>query len=116
MTIKSFFYLLLTISCTVCGQVLMKKGLNFNSAVTIKNIATNYHMIAGIICYIGSFTFWLNVLRLVPLSVAYPSASLSYALVIAASAVFLNEQITSYKVIGIIFIITGVFFISRPAL
>ena len=115
MTLKSALYLILTISFTVCGQVLMKKGITANNAVTIRNITSNYMLLAGSFCYIASFAFWLNVLKLLPLSVAYPSASISYAAVIIASAIFLNEQITLFKVIGISFIILGVFFISRPA-
>jgi len=113
LNLKSFLLLLLTVTFTLCGQVLMKKGLIQTQAVTFRNIISSYTIIAGGLCYIGSFVVWLHVLKVLPLSIAYPAASISYIGVIIASSVFLNEPVNLFKVIGAALIIAGVFFISR---
>jgi undecaprenyl phosphate-alpha-L-ara4N flippase subunit ArnF len=91
----------------------MKKGLMQTQAVTFRNIISSYSIIAGGLCYIASFVIWLHVLKILPLSIAYPAASISYIGVIIASAVFLGEPVNLFKIIGAALIITGVFFISR---
>ncbi len=113
MSWKGAFLILITVSFTVCGQVLMKKGLIQNSVLSFKGFFSNYFLIIGGSCYIAGFIFWLNVLKILPLSIAYPSSSIAYAGVVLAAAVFLSEPVTYYKIIGIFFICLGVFFISR---
>ncbi len=113
MNLKGFLFILLTTSLTLCGQILMKKGMMQTNVISIKSIITNYMIFSGGLCYIAGFISWLFVLKLLPLSIAYPSASISYIGVIIASAVFLNEPVTLSKVIGVILICSGVFFIGR---
>ena len=113
MTLKGFLLLLLTVSFTLCGQILMKKGIMQTQSLTVKSVLSNYLIITGGICYIASFAVWLSVLKILPLSIAYPSASISYVGIIIASAVFLNEPVTVAKIIGITLISAGVIFIGR---
>ncbi len=113
MTPKGLLFLLCTVTCTVLGQVLMKKGITVNGAVSLKNIFTNPFLLIGVSAYVASFIFWLNVLKLVPLSKAYPFSSISYVAIILASAIFLNERITVGKLIGVALICAGVFASSR---
>ena len=110
---KGAFLILITVSFTICGQVLMKKGLIQDSTLSFKGLISNYFLIAGGTCYIAGFIFWINVLKILPLSIAYPSSSIAFAGVVLASAVFLSEPVTHSKIIGIFFICLGVFFISR---
>ena len=110
---KGFLLILITVSFTVSGQILMKKGIVQNSSMSFKNILSNYHLIIGGTCYIAGFIFWIGVLKILPLSIAYPSSSIAYVGVIIASAVFLSEPVTFFKIIGISLICLGVFFISR---
>jgi len=110
---KGAFFILITISFTICGQILMKKGMIQNGTITFKGFISNYMLLIGGSCYIAGFVFWLNVLKILPLSIAYPSSSIAYVGVILASAIFLSEPITFFKIIGISLICLGVFFISR---
>ena len=112
MTLKGVLLLLATVSCTVSGQVLMKKGVGLISDLTIAATLTSPFILLGTFCYISGFIIWLNVLNQVPLSIAYPSSSISFILVIFASYLFLGEAVTVYKLIGIGFICVGVFFIG----
>ncbi len=113
MTWKGFFLIIITVSFTICGQILMKKGVLQNGTINLKSTLSNHFLIIGGACYIAGFVFWLSVLKNLPLSIAYPSSSIAYIGVIFASAIFLSEPITFFKIIGMSFICLGVFFISR---
>lgn len=69
--------------------------------------------LAGAGLYIINFFLWITVLSKVDLSVAFPTGSTSYIIVAVLSMVFLGEQISLYRWSGIIFIIIGIWFISR---
>lgn len=105
--------MLATVSFTVCGQILMKKGVNQIGELSLKTVMVSPFIIIGGLCYISGFLVWLNVLRLLPLSIAYPASSIAYVLVIFAAAIFLGEAITMFKLLGIICICLGVLFIGR---
>jgi multidrug transporter EmrE-like cation transporter len=110
---RSIVFLSLTVLCTVSGQLLMKKGIPTGSSLSLAGIAGNRLVLIGCSFYVASLWFWLNTLRLLPLSVAYPSASLSYLLVTFAAAIFLGEAVSLNKLIGVLLICGGVFFIGR---
>lgn len=56
---------------------------------------------------------WLKVLEDADLSYSQPITSLSYISVVVLSAMFLKEHVTVLQIVGIGFILTGVWFISR---
>ena len=56
--------------------------------------------------------FWLNALRHLPLSIAYPFMSLVLPLNLLLSSVFFGEAIRAEHIAGIVVIATGVFIIS----
>ena len=112
MTLKGALLLLLTVSFTVSGQILMKKGVSITDNLTFGTAITNPFILIGGFCYIAGFVIWLNVLKVLPLSIAYPSSSISFVIVIFASSIFLGEAVTLFKLIGIGCICLGVFFIG----
>ena len=107
MKYKGLLFVFITVICTVTGQILMKKGMTSHDGSLRWSIT-----LAGGLCYVGGFAFWLNALKLLPLSVAYPLGSIAYVGVIFFSALFLSEPITLFKIIGVALICAGVFFIS----
>jgi drug/metabolite transporter (DMT)-like permease len=56
---------------------------------------------------------WLKVLELADLSFAQPITALSYVSVCVLSALYLGESVGGLKLLGIGFILAGVWFISR---
>ena len=52
-------------------------------------------------------------LREIPVSVAFPSVSLSYALVVVAAYLFRDEPLGWMKIAGVLFIGAGVFLVAR---
>lgn len=113
LSMKSVGFLLLTVSLTVSGQVLMKKGVGAGGSLSLSGILSNRLILLGALCYVASMFSWLTVLKLLPLSIAYPAASVSYILVIFASALFLGEPLSLNKAIGVALVCAGVSFIGR---
>ncbi len=104
--------LLATVSCTAAGQILMKKGINQLDALSLSlslgRVLATPQIVIGGICYILGFVIWLNVLKILPLSVAYPSSSIVYVIVIILSAFLLGEAITPLKIAGMLLVCGGV--------
>ncbi|AXG43235.1 4-amino-4-deoxy-L-arabinose-phosphoundecaprenol flippase subunit ArnF [Photorhabdus laumondii subsp. laumondii] len=73
-------------------------------------------VMAGLAGYLLSMLCWLFTLKYLPLNKAYPLISLSYVFVylMAALLPWFNETITLLKTAGVIFILYGVWLISRP--
>ena len=115
-------YILISVLAGAIGQVLLKKGmgsmgpltLTLNQLVgTLWRIGTNPHVIIGLAIYMGGTVFWLTALSRVELSYAYPFASLSYVVMLAASWLLFSENITSLRLLGTVVVCAGVFLISR---
>lgn len=69
---------------------------------------------AGIACYIVSFVNWLHILRWVPLSIAFPLASVAHALIPLGAWLFLGETLGPGRWCGIALIMAGIWFIAEP--
>lgn len=62
---------------------------------------------------VAAFVAWMIVLAEMPLSAAFPLSSVSYVLIIAASAVVFHEPIGPLQVVGSIAILFGVWLIGH---
>lgn len=100
------------------GQLLMKKGVSILgelNLVTLKGLLctfSNKYVFFGFFSYGISSIIWLSVLSKFPLSTAYPLLSLGYVFVIIFSWIFFKETLTIFKIVGVLSICLGVFFIS----
>jgi len=66
----------------------------------------------GFLLVLSTFAIWSTILSKIDLSVAVPIASFSYILVPVTSIIFLHEKVALLRWVGIIFILTGVIFVS----
>jgi len=101
----------------VIGQLLLKAGVLASSLSPsldsiLKTIFQPF-VFLGLTSYGLSAIIWLFVLQKFPLSVAYPALSLTYIAIIASSYYIFKEPITSTKVLGVLFIILGVYFLFK---
>jgi multidrug transporter EmrE-like cation transporter len=119
----------LTFSLLVTGvllnagaQLLLKAGTNRigEFAFSLDNvgpigarIATSPPIIAGLACYVVSVVIWILALSRVPVSVAYPMLSIGYIVNAGAAWWLFGESITAQKLVGIGFIIVGVYLVAR---
>jgi drug/metabolite transporter (DMT)-like permease len=115
-------YILISVLAGAVGQILLKKGMGSMGPLTLTlnqlghvlwRIGTNPYVIIGLVIYVGGTVFWLTALSRVDLSYAYPFASLSYIVMLAASWLLFKEHITPLRLMGSLVVCLGVFLISR---
>lgn len=114
--------LLIAISFTVIGEMLLKLGMNqvghldltgWHAISQLFRTFTTPAVLAGFVLIFGGSLFWLSVISKVNLSWAYPMLSMSYVIVVFLSALLFNEQVTSWRIAGVLTIIAGVFMVYR---
>jgi drug/metabolite transporter (DMT)-like permease len=87
-----------------------KKSSTGNGFVSILKNKAFY--IGGFLYFAGSMTtIWL--LQRMPYSVILPMGGICYIWTLLISHKFLGEKINVYKIVGIVFIIAGIIFLSR---
>jgi drug/metabolite transporter (DMT)-like permease len=95
-----------------CGQILFKigsKSLTGNGLMaTAVEFVTSPFLLFAIFLYAFTIIAWIYVLRVLPLSVAYPITALSYLIVPIISYFILDEQISLRMIAGSILIVLGV--------
>jgi drug/metabolite transporter (DMT)-like permease len=110
------------VALNAAAQLLLKAGTNRvgEFAFTLDNIvpigmklALNPPILAGLGCYVVSVGVWIVGLSRVPVSVAYPMLSVGYVVNAFAAWYLFGESITAQKLIGIGFIVVGVFLVAR---
>ena len=106
------FLALLTACSMACGQILFKLGAkNWGGDSAIQwvwSFMTNPFLDIAVFLYAFTIIIWVYVLRVLPLSIAYPITALSYVIVPVLSYFFLHEKITFHTLLGSLLIIIGV--------
>lgn len=117
----TFGILLIAISLTVTGELLLKSGINRHGGLELSlsgilptawKLFTNIFIVGGFAFVFSGALFWLVVLSRWDLSLAYPLLSISYIIGIALAAFILKEEVTLLQVMGVFVIIAGVTLVS----
>src|SRR5438552_10351054 len=104
------------------AQLALKAGTNRigEFAFALDNIvpigarlASSPYILAGVGCYVVSLVVWILGLSRVPVSIAYPMLSVGYVLNAVAAWYLFGESLTAQKLIGIAFIVAGMFLVAR---
>lgn len=115
-------YILISVLGGALGQILLKKGMSSMGPLTLSvnqalpllwKMATNPYVFLGLGIYVMGTVFWLTALSRVDLSYAYPFASISYVIMLLASWLLFDENISLLRLAGSVVIILGVILISR---
>jgi multidrug transporter EmrE-like cation transporter len=118
----TFSLLMLGVLLNATAQLLLKAGTNrvgefafsMDNLVPIGlKLAMNPPILAGLGCYVVSVVVWVLALSRVPVSVAYPMLSIGYVVNAIAAWMLFGESLAAQKLIGIGFIIIGVFLVAR---
>jgi len=118
----SFALLLLGVCLNAAAQLLLKAGTNAvgqfefsaqNIVPVGMKLALEPHILGGLSCYVVSVVVWIMGLSRVEVSVAYPMLSIGYVINAVAAWYLFGESITAQKLVGIAFIIGGVFLVTR---
>lgn len=121
------FALTLVFICIIAGsvgQICFKTGMNrateksigpesISSPETLVHIITNKYIILGMILYAFALVLWLIAMSSLDVSYMYPLLSLGYVLTGILAFLFLNENITLIRWIGVITIVVGCFLVLR---
>lgn len=112
-----FALLLTAISFSVMGELLLKAGMNQVGELSLTfdgflRTFTEWRVILGFTFIFGGSLFWLGVISRVDFSFAYPMLALSYLVSMIPARLFLNEQITTNRVVGAMIIVVGVIVIN----
>jgi multidrug transporter EmrE-like cation transporter len=106
-----YIVLLLAILVGVAGQLLLKFGMarqpGFRFA-DVLGLCRNWPVLLGFGCYGLSTVLYLQVLAKLELSLAYPTVSLGYVLVIVLSRVFFKEAVSAMRWMAVMIICFGV--------
>ena len=122
MTPLTFSLLLAGVLLNAGAQLLLKAGTNRvgEFAFSLDNVVpigarllANPPILAGLACYVVSVVVWILALSRVPVSVAYPMLSMGYVVNAFAAWMLFGESLAAQKLIGIGFIIVGVFLVAR---
>jgi uncharacterized membrane protein len=106
---------LLTACSMACGQILFKLGASKWNGETffqwVWSFITNPFLVFAVFLYAFTTIVWIYVLRILPLSIAYPLTALSYVIVPVISYFFLHEKMSLHTLLGSLLIIQGVIII-----
>ena len=118
----SFSLVLTGVLLNAAAQLLLKAGTNRigEFAFALENlvpigtrVAMSPHILGGLACYAVSVVVWIMALSRVPVSVAYPMLSIGYVVNALAAWWLFGESIGAQKLVGIGFIVVGVFLVAR---
>jgi multidrug transporter EmrE-like cation transporter len=120
-TMKNILLILTSVSLNASAQLLMRKGMLRIGEVSIAysllkvlpQMITNIFLWLSLCCYGISIITWMIVLSRVEVSYAYAFSSLGFILVTIMGVIFLREQISTLKMLGICIICLGVIILAR---
>lgn len=103
--------LLLAVLLGVVGQLLLKRGMARRPGFQlgqILSVITDFSVVGGFFSYGLSTLIYLKSLESLDLSLAYPTVSLGYVLIILFSKWFFQEQVSWVRWTAVLIICFGV--------
>ncbi len=122
MNLASFSLILTGVLLNAAAQLLLKAGttrvghfeFHMDNIIPVGwQLATQPHILGGMVCYAFSLVVWIMALSRVPVSVAYPMLSIGYVVNAFAAWWLFGESLAAQKLIGIGFIVVGVWLVAR---
>lgn len=116
---QGILYIVGSVIFNVIGQFLLKSGvaqaeLKIITLMSVVKTIFTPLVFWGFLCYGVSSIFWIMALSRQDLSFAYPLLlSLGLILVVLISWLVLKEQMTLERIIGILLVTLGVYFIFK---
>ncbi len=111
MDVQTYLLLLSAIVFAVMTQLLLKQGMLRRPSFRLKDLTSltgNFPVLGGFICLGISILLYVQALSKLNLSMAYPTVSLGYVLVIIMSKVCFKEPISPTRWISVFIICAGV--------
>jgi drug/metabolite transporter (DMT)-like permease len=119
------FALILVSICILfaaAGQILMKTGMRQIGEITnvrqlfdfsnIFSMFTNIYVVIGILCFASMIVLWLAAMSTLNISRMYPLTSLVYVITAIVAFIFLKEDISLLRWVGILMVVAGCFLVG----
>ena len=113
-----YFYIFGTLFFTVYGQIILKwrlTGLNImlpeeftGKIIYLIKLIFDPFIFSGFVAAFIASLFWMAAMTKFEITTAYPFMSLAPALVFVVGMLFLGEQFTTGKLLGLLLIILGI--------
>ncbi|MFC0252914.1 SMR family transporter [Massilia consociata] len=123
MSPSAFAFIITGVILNAAAQLLLKAGTNAlggaihltrdNWFLTGLKVATQWPIVAGLVCYGVSLVVWILGLSRTDVTVAYPMLSLGYVIGAVGAWMFLGEAISLQRLLGIGVIMLGVVLLAR---
>lgn len=126
--VKPIYFVLIIVSVTlaISGQICLRRGMQQVKEKTgleadellkkpgtfVKEIVTTWLVILGLALFVASAGFWLVVLTVVPLGIAYPFVALTYIVVMFYDKFFESREILALNWLGVATIVIGIILIN----
>jgi drug/metabolite transporter (DMT)-like permease len=109
--------LLIAFSCRMSiGQLLFKYGASNTTTTGVQRDTISTFLqptiLLGLLVYGGATILWIKLLQSIPLSTAYPYASLAFVLVPICSKFLIGEWLTLQYALGMCLIVGGILVIG----
>ncbi|MEM9771382.1 MAG: EamA family transporter [Cyanobacteria bacterium P01_D01_bin.73] len=109
----AYFLLAASVTLGAIGQVLLKLGASKPSSSIVSQFMDPV-VIGGLGVYFVAAIFYTTALRQLPLSVAFPSVSASYAIVALLAFFIWKEPFGAKQIAAFILILAGVYLLNKP--
>jgi drug/metabolite transporter (DMT)-like permease len=102
------------------SELVLKLGAKETAGLTNTNDWTGISGLASIWTWVGimfvilSLASWLYILRLIPLSIAFPLSNVVHILVPLSCWIFLGELISTRRWCGIALVLIGLVVVAKP--
>ena len=123
MNASAFSFILSGVILNAAAQLLLKAGTNAlggaihltrdNWFMTGLKVATQWPIMARLVCYAISLVVWILGLSRTDVTVAYPMLSLGYVIGAVGAWMFLGEAIPPQRMLAIGVIMLGVVLLAR---
>jgi drug/metabolite transporter (DMT)-like permease len=119
MTAQRYLILAIVTLTGSCGDTFLSRGMKSLGPVSIHHLGTLVHAIltpwvgAGIVFLIGFFASYLTALSWADLTYVLPATSLGYVIQAVLAHFWLQEHVSPWRWLGIVFITGGVGFVTQ---
>ena len=119
---SGYFFILVTVVCTVIGQLLVKAGVarvfaSFSDPPSLARLITAsiFHpaVFGGLCCAFVAAIAWFPAISRLPISTAYPFMALPIVLVLLLSPLCFGEHVGLNQWLGILVVSFGLWLAAR---
>jgi uncharacterized membrane protein len=120
--VKTVVMILVMVLCANLGDTMLKRGMNQIGAVELSRAGLAH----ALRLTVTTGTLWIGILFLIAFTVSYmavmswadysyvmPAQAFGYVLLTLLAVVFLHENVSPHRWIGVLLICIGVFLVSR---